>query len=1388
MNMDRNSIRPAWMAALTALPLAFSHLSAAPPDLTAGGVPNNTRTTNLGPTGMRGWVYHVSGGNTGESRQIQVTAVDSGSPAAGLLAKDDVILGADGSGAEPAPFSSDARKSMALAIADAEARSPATLKLLRWRSGTTTTVQITLRTMGAYSATAPYNCPKSSLVLTEGAQWVFDNETSGRYSFGALSLLATGNSAYATRVRNEARARVPKATTRAQMMSDSRDATSMVTWERGHTLVFLAEYYLATGDAEVLPGIEAYAVNIAKNSSMFGTVGHIFAEKNPDGSPNGPMGGVYGPVNSSGMPCFLGLLLARECGITHPSIQPAIDRASLFFASYTGRGAIPYGEHEPGPSHEGNGRSGLAALCFALQETRVEAGKFFAKMATAAPSERELGHTGAFFNYLWAPLGAAAGGEAAAAEHFKRISWRLDLARRWNGAFVYDCLNGEGPNSGATYNDFRMSTAALLVYALPQRQLHITGRGHDADRWLSAADVSEAAAADDFTTTARTTAQLITDTGNWSPKVRRLAAIELKARGVSTAQRNQLEAIAADSTLPAHARAGACDALGRIGNSASATVLAGLLNDPENYVRYASAEALRYLPNSARLSVLNEVLVATVETAKPWFPLDQKDPLQFAHGRLAVLLFYGGSAYGPRGIIWNNLSGVDRNLLYPAIRAVAGSPLGFTRNNLQWTYPMLNETDMLGVAGAVVDSVREFAPSDRMFAATVRQKGFELLEKYHIAEGVPAGLRYVMESKAGDRAAALGTLERYAASYTTVTPLPDVIGAVTPFLNSTDGNATQNTANSQAAQDVLDAITADTNPRTLVPLKSISSATADHPQLTLPANSTVLRVSGYDHALGDSVYTWRKLSGPGTADFSPNGTADAATSTVLFDGTAGFYRFEVTMSDSRGFTEAVETVEVELAGVDGITPPSLASIVDNVSGGPILVSTGLIYTVTFDKAMDAGTIGPDDFGNGGSATIAIDSVTPTGDPAVFEVAVSATGPGDLTLAIVAGATLSDLDGNPLGTATPLADDTTIRIQAGQVTIDGSAFWRAESSTITGTFDASGSDKLVVILTGEHGFNNNAGTVNSVTYDGVPLTPVIQRNARVAQTDTIYNHLWILDHPAEFHVTGTIVANVVNRGNVTVFGLSGTLPGTGATAISDNNTRTVDLATTAPDSLVIASFGMGGAGNTANVSTVAADSPLTRASAQNNGGNSNWDGHVTAYAQVPSAAAGTYSFSGGIESGAHVIAAEFLAASIISASPYDTWAGGAFAGTLDDATPSLDFDSGGLATVLEWVLGGDPTDGSDDTAIAPTFDNGGPDHFLFTFKRRDDAHADANTAIEVEYGSDLGGWSTATDGVNGVGIDDSAIPQAGFRTVVIAIPKTLASDGKLFVRLNVRTTP
>jgi alpha-galactosidase len=136
-------------------------------------------------------------------------------------------------------------------------------------------------------------------------------------------------------------------------------------------------------------------------------------------------------------------------------------------------------------------------------------------------------------------------------------------------------------------------------------------------------------------------------------------------------------------------------------------------------------------------------------------------------------------------------------------------------------------------------------------------------------------------------------------------------------------------------------------------------------------------------------------------------------------------------------------------------------------------------------------------------------------------------------------------------------------------------------------------------------------------------------------------------------------------------------------------------------------------------------------------------------------------------------------------PYDDWAAGPFAGTLSDPSIDLDFDGGGLATGLEWVLGGDPTDGSDDAEIAPTIDNtSDPDFFILTYRRADDANADANTAIKVEYGSALGAWTEAVAGPDIVITPTDNGAGAGIDLVEVKIRRTLAVNGKLFTRLNV----
>jgi hypothetical protein len=110
------------------------------------------------------------------------------------------------------------------------------------------------------------------------------------------------------------------------------------------------------------------------------------------------------------------------------------------------------------------------------------------------------------------------------------------------------------------------------------------------------------------------------------------------------------------------------------------------------------------------------------------------------------------------------------------------------------------------------------------------------------------------------------------------------------------------------------------------------------------------------------------------------------------------------------------------------TAPTLVSMVDDREGASLVVGTGsIVYTVTFDEAMAAGTVEASDFGNAGTATLSVDLVAATGDPAVFEVTVTPTSAGTLQLQIAAGAELTDLIGNPLDTSVALPDDTTITI-------------------------------------------------------------------------------------------------------------------------------------------------------------------------------------------------------------------------------------------------------------------------------------------------------------------------------------------------------------------------
>jgi hypothetical protein len=738
----KTSTRALVLVTVAALAMTGSALAAqrspVPPDLTQNNTVDRKLTYNLGATGLRGWIYtkpanyldSLQGRTTTASRQILVTHVGAKSPADGVMQVDDVILGVDGK-----LFSDDARKSIAVAIQEAEkAANRGILKLTRWRAGKTEEVQLKLRVLGTYSDTAPYNCPKSKRILDDACN-VLEKEPLTENWHGAingLALLATGKPEYLPRVREFAR-KIGPPTLKLELKD------GMVIWDWGYRNLFLCEYYLLTGDKEVLHAIHEYTVTLAKGQSMYGTFGHGISQRTPDGRLHGSIP-PYGPVNMAGLPANLSIVMGKKCGVMDPEVDPAIARAAGFFGYYVDKGAIPYGEHEPWPYHENNGKNSLSAVLFSLQVNRIKETQFFAKMATAGYRSRECGHTGQGFSYLWGALGANTGGPDATAAFFKEASWHFDLVRRCDGSFSYD--GGEQYGAGRTddntyygkssYSGLSPTATYVLTYSLPLKKLCITGRDANRSNWLTKKEVADAIASGrfDLDREQKNVRELVAAFGDWSPIVRGWAAEELAERPEAKAMVPQLIAMAEGKDV--HVSQGACEALGYIKSEQALPVLVRLLSHEDRWLRFKAAQALKKMGGATK-SAVPDILKAVVQTAEPLQPIVWADAIQLTHGQLAAALF--------EGPLTDAVKQSDPKLLYPAIRAVATNADGMARAQLRGFFEnRLTVEDVQALAPDLLAAIKTPSPADTMFSNEIRMGAFRALTKYHYREGIEAGV------------------------------------------------------------------------------------------------------------------------------------------------------------------------------------------------------------------------------------------------------------------------------------------------------------------------------------------------------------------------------------------------------------------------------------------------------------------------------------------------------------------------------------------------------------------------------------------------------------------------------------------------------------------------
>jgi len=630
-------------------------------------------------------------------------------------------------------------------------------------TGKNMSVTITLPVKGTYSATSPWECKKTETIIDAACQSILKrglfntnnnigrkNPNSGPAAYlDALGLLATGEEKYLPVIREYARV-LASGCEGLDIMGDGNGVSS---WNGGYKNIFLCEYYLATKDEKVLPGITALSTYLAMGQSGVGTWSHGMSYVKMNGL-YGPAG-AYGAMNQCSITCGMSLLLAQKF-IKEKEIDDAVKRSLKFLRWYIDKGTIPYGDHNPNPNHDNNGRNSQATVFFDLAGDK-EAANFFTRMTLASDKTREGGHTGHFFARQWGALGAARGGAAAAQAFAKNMRWYTELERRFDGSSFFQV---QLHTNERAYIGWSTTGQRLMQHCLPRKKLYITGKGGSSIDAITGKELEAALAAGRFAPEEHSVKELLEALGSWSPTVRRMAGKELGKRDEDVV--NQL--IAMLKSPNRYARYGGCQGLlyaGRQSEAAVDALVKTLLNEKDLTLRYNAVRALRYrgiTVNKKRVPKANwnfnglgptvkKATSALLKLAATYEP--ELDPYRKLHNEIALVLFYSGHVQDFRGIFRDGKGSetLDRPLLIAAIKSILMNPNGAARSEVSVVFDNLSKQDLEQLWGDIYYATKNKAPSGVMFAGGARINGVKIMGENHIKEGLEAGVEFVIREQ-----------------------------------------------------------------------------------------------------------------------------------------------------------------------------------------------------------------------------------------------------------------------------------------------------------------------------------------------------------------------------------------------------------------------------------------------------------------------------------------------------------------------------------------------------------------------------------------------------------------------------------------------------------------
>ncbi len=668
-------------------------------DFTTGAKPPKTRSHDwtLGPTGARGWVQvwrQGAPGTTKKSRQIYITSVASGSPADGLLKKGDVIVGV---GDED--FEDDARVTFAKAI-NLVGASDHKLRLKVFRKDKSMTIAIPLPEMPPWSATAPFDCEKSALILKQGCDAIEKRGLGRRFELSshlnALSLLAADDPSYEKSVASYAK---------ALSKSQTEPYRQLNIWHMSFANIFLCEYYLKTNDQQVKAKIAEIAGYLVKGQGPLGTWGHSMKPPESDYLKG------YGAVNAVGVPAAISLALAVECEVEVDGLEEALTKSANYFRRHVGIGGIPYGDGAPSTEygHDDNGKSSAAAILFSLLGDSF-ATRYYGLSAIAAHNaDREQGHTGNFFNIFWALPAVSLSGQTATGAWMDRFGWYYDLARDYKLTFPYQGYPSQREKSH--HAGWYCPGAYLLHFALPKKALRITGRAVNCGPELSPQEIVAALDAGDLNYRYLDQKRLKELLSSWSPIVRKRSGAELRHRagergesGYGFTDENPLNRMAALEQTTVYQDA------------------EKMLNDSDIVVR---VEALRAITRINKKKALASVFKHLA--SKP-------DELPVFTQKVGSFFFPLGISGPKAGSLMNGPA--DRKVALIAIRRLINDEDALVASRVAAGVAFLPENESRELLPLLYAKAKQGTDGNVMFNNKLRVSSAEVLTRFRLAEGM----------------------------------------------------------------------------------------------------------------------------------------------------------------------------------------------------------------------------------------------------------------------------------------------------------------------------------------------------------------------------------------------------------------------------------------------------------------------------------------------------------------------------------------------------------------------------------------------------------------------------------------------------------------------------